>query len=87
MSETKQLEKLIEGLKVNYKTIINTAEGKRVLADLEKRKLELLKMEDDLRALELDLSAKKIDLENMSIELQKREKRVNELEEIIANKA
>ena len=37
MSETKQLEKLIEGLKVNYKTIFNTAEGKRVLADLEKR--------------------------------------------------
>ena len=37
MSETKQLEKLIEGLKVYYKTIFNTAEGKRVLADLEKR--------------------------------------------------
>jgi hypothetical protein len=37
MSETKQLEKLIEGLKTNYKTIFNTAEGKRVLADLEKR--------------------------------------------------
>ena len=37
MSETKQLEKLIEGLKVNYKTIFNTDEGKRVLYDLEKR--------------------------------------------------
>ena len=37
MSETKQLEKLIEGLKVNYKTIFNTDEGKEVLADLEKR--------------------------------------------------
>ena len=37
MSETKQLEKLIEGLKVNYKTIFNTDEGKRVLVDLEKR--------------------------------------------------
>ena len=37
MSETKQLEKLIECLKTNYKTIFNTAEGKRVLADLEKR--------------------------------------------------
>ena len=37
MSETKQLEKLIEGLKVNYKTIFNTDEGKRVLSDLEKR--------------------------------------------------
>ena len=37
MEETKQLEKLIEGLKLNYKTIFNTDEGKRVLADLEKR--------------------------------------------------
>ena len=37
MEETKQLEKLIEGLEVNYKTIFNTDEGKRVLADLEKR--------------------------------------------------
>ena len=63
-----------------------TLEKQRLLADLEKRKLELLKMEDELRSLELDLNAKKIDLENMSIELQKREKRVNELEEIIANK-
>ena len=61
-----------------------TQEKQRLLADLEKRKLELLKMEDELRSLELDLNAKKIDLENMSIELQKREKRVNELEEIIA---
>lgn len=63
-----------------------TIEKQRLLADLEKRKLELLKMEDELRSLELDLNNKKIDLENMSIELQKREKRVNELEEIIANK-
>ena len=37
MEPNKQLEKLIEGLKVNYKTIFNTAEGKRVLSDLEKR--------------------------------------------------
>ena len=37
MSETKQLEKLIEGLKTNYKTIFNTDEGKQVLSDLEKR--------------------------------------------------
>ena len=37
MEETKQLEKLIEWLKVNYKTIFNTDEVKRVLAYLEKR--------------------------------------------------
>ena len=37
MSDTKQLEKHIEGLKTNYKTIFNTDEGKQVLSDLEKR--------------------------------------------------
>ena len=63
-----------------------TLEKQRLMADLENRKLELLKMEDELRDLEIDLNSKKIDLENMSVELQKREKRVNELEEIIANK-
>ena len=37
MEENKQLEKLITKLKTNYKYIINTDEGKEVLADLEKR--------------------------------------------------
>ena len=37
MSETKQLEKLINRLKTNYKYIFNTDEGKEVLSDLEKR--------------------------------------------------
>ena len=37
MSETKQLEKLINRLKTNYKYILNTDEGKEVLSDLEKR--------------------------------------------------
>jgi|TARA_B100000029_G_scaffold429564_1_gene440022 hypothetical protein len=37
MSETKQLEKLINRLKTNYKYIFNTDEGKEVLVDLEKR--------------------------------------------------
>ena len=64
----------------------NAIEKQQLMANLEKRKMELLKLEDDLNALELDLNAKKIDLENMSSELQKREQRVNELEEIIANK-
>ena len=35
--ETKQLEKILKGLQINYKTIFNTDEGKEVLADLEKR--------------------------------------------------
>ena len=35
--ETKQLEKFLQELQINYKTIFNTDEGKEVLADLEKR--------------------------------------------------
>ena len=35
--ETKQLEKFLQELQTNYKTIFNTDEGKEVLADLEKR--------------------------------------------------
>ena len=37
MEENKQLEKLINRLKTNYKYIFNTDEGREVLADLEKR--------------------------------------------------
>ena len=63
-----------------------TLEKKRLLADLEKRKVDLLDLEDKLRSYEIDLNNKKAELEKLSIELVKREKRVNELEEIIANK-
>ena len=35
--ETKELEKFVKGLQKNYKFIFNTEEGKKVLADLEKR--------------------------------------------------
>ena len=35
--ETKQLEKFLQELQTNYKTIFNTEEGKKVLTDLEKR--------------------------------------------------
>jgi chemotaxis protein MotB len=61
-------------------------EKKRLLADLEKRKAELLLSEDRLRKFEMDLNAKKIELEKITKELTEREKRVNELEEIIASK-
>ena len=61
-------------------------EKQKLIANLEKRKSELLKLEDKLRVFEIDLNNKKLQLEDMSIELQKREKRVNELELIIANK-
>ena len=37
MEENKQLEKVINRLKTNYKYIFNTDEGKEVLVDLEKR--------------------------------------------------
>ena len=61
-------------------------EKQRLMADLEKRKSDLLVLEDQLREFEIDLNNKKKQLEDMSVELQKREQRVNELEEIIANK-
>ena len=61
-------------------------EKQRLMADLEKRKSDLLVLEDQLRDFEIDLNNKKKQLEDMSVELQKREERVNELEEIIANK-
>ena len=37
MTQNKQLEKFIAGLKKNYQYIFNTDEGKEVLSDLEKR--------------------------------------------------
>ena len=37
MEENKQWERMVEGLKKNYRFIFNTEEGKRVLSDLEKR--------------------------------------------------
>ena len=61
-------------------------EKQRLMADLEKRKSDLLVLEDQLRDFEIDLNNKKKQLEDMSVELQKREQRVNELEEIITNK-
>ena len=61
-------------------------EKQRLMADLEKRKSDLLVLEDQLRDFEIDLNNKKKQLEDMSVELQKREQRVKELEEIIANK-
>ena len=72
-----QLEILQEGQSI---------EKQRLIADLEKRKSDLLILEDQQRAFEIELNNKKQQLEDMSIELQKREQRVIELEEIIANK-
>ena len=37
MTQDKQLEKFIAGLKKNYQYIFNTDEGKEILSDLEKR--------------------------------------------------
>ena len=63
-----------------------SVEKQRLMTDLEKRKSDLLALEDQLREFEINLNNKKKQLEDMSIELQKREQRVNELEEIIASK-
>lgn len=61
-------------------------EKQKLMEKLEKRKSDLLKSEDKLRDFEIELNNKKIQLEQLSLELQTREKRVNELELIIANK-
>jgi len=61
-------------------------EKKRLLADLERRKSELLNAEDKLRDFELDLRKKESELVKLDSLLIIREKRVNELEEIIASK-
>jgi DNA polymerase III delta prime subunit len=37
MEENKQWERMMEGLKKNYRFIFNTEESKQVLSDLEKR--------------------------------------------------
>jgi hypothetical protein len=41
-------------------------EKQRLMADLEKRKSDLLVVEDQLRAFEIELNNKKIQLEDMS---------------------
>ena len=58
-----------------------SVEKQRLMLDLEKRKSDLLTLEDQLRDFEIDLNNKKVQLEDLSLELQKREKRVNELEQ------
>ena len=73
----KKLEKLQEG---------SANENKRLIADLEKTRLELQRKEDELRLLEAELNQKKIDLDRLSADLKEREKRVQELESIIAKK-
>jgi len=35
--DTKQLEKYLQELQTDYKTIFNSDEGKRIMSDLEKR--------------------------------------------------
>ena len=73
----KKLEKLQEG---------SAKENKRLVADLEKTRLELQLKEDELRLLEVELNQKKLDLDQLSEDLAQREQRVKELESIIAKK-
>ena len=60
-----QLEMLQKGQSV---------EKQRLMTDLEKRKSDLLALEDQLREFEINLNNKKKQLEDMSIELQKENK-------------
>jgi chemotaxis protein MotB len=60
------------------------AENKKLASDLEATKLQLQLKENELRKLEDELNAKKAALDILSKELESREKRVKELEEILA---
>jgi chemotaxis protein MotB len=72
-----QLESLQKG---------SAIENQRLMADLDATRLELQKKEDELRLLATELSQKKLDLDRLSLDLAAREKRVNELEALIAQK-
>ena len=61
-------------------------ENQRLMTDLNATRLELQKKEDELRLLEMELNQKKLDLDRLSLDLAAREKRVNELEALIAQK-
>jgi len=61
-------------------------ENQRLMTDLNATRLELQKKEDELRLLEIELNQKKLDLDKLSLDLAAREKRVNELEALIAQK-
>ncbi len=60
-------------------------ENQRLVNDLNATRLELQAKEDELRLLEAELNKKKADLDKLSLDLAAREKRVNELEAIIAS--
>lgn len=72
-----QLESLQKG---------SAIENQRLMTDLIATRLELQKKEDELRLLEKELNQKKLDLDQLSLDLAAREKRVNELEALIAQK-
>jgi chemotaxis protein MotB len=72
-----QLESLQKG---------SAIENQRLMTDLNATRLELQKKEDELRLLETELNQKKLDLDRISLDLAAREKRVNELEDLIAQK-
>jgi chemotaxis protein MotB len=68
-------------------------ENRKLLQELQLLQLDLQKREDQLKDAEMELGIKKLklerlslDLENAGVELRKREKRVVELEEMIAQK-
>lgn len=63
-----------------------TEENRKLLADLQKAQNELQVQEDSLRRLEATLNIKEADLNQVSMELEKRAKRVDELEALIAQK-
>lgn len=64
----------------------STNDNAKLSGDLQLTREELLKKQDELKALEMKLNGQKQDLDKLGLELQKREARVNELEEILRKK-
>ena len=87
-NQYEEINRLNEALlaKQTQLTAGKEAEHLKLMQELEVMKDNLLKREDDLRAAERELDVKKGNLEALNTELEKREKRVKELEDVIAQK-
>lgn len=64
----------------------NESESKKLQYELQVKQEELQEYEDDLRTLKYELDKKKLDLQKMENELGMKDKRVNELEDLIKKK-
>lgn len=83
-----KLKKLHDDILVRYDRLLDNSskENSNLTSKLDKTQRELQAKEDELNKLEKDLNALKVTLEKKQNALELREKRVKELEELIAQK-